>query len=110
MPLSVYMDSGMRHLYKFLEGNRDEDHLIAAIWNLQALLHIEEMVRRGVLPKDLLDLPNYIKEDTEWKNIDIIMEDDVIVEAKINGKITDEFDDKCLNSKTQNMKEKDGFW
>ena len=78
MPLSVYMDSGMRHLYKFLEGHRDEDHLIAAIWNLQALLHIEEMVKRGVLSEDLLDLPNYI-------NI-------------------------CSDSKTQNMKEKDGFW
>jgi len=61
MPLSVYMDSGMRHLYKFLEGHRDEDHLIAAIWNLQALLHVEEMVKRGKLPKDLLDLPNYVK-------------------------------------------------
>lgn len=63
MPLSVYMDSGMRHLYKYLEGQRDEDHLIAAIWNLQALLHIEEMVRRGKLPKDLLDLPNYVSDD-----------------------------------------------
>jgi hypothetical protein len=61
MPLSVYMDSGMRHLFKFLEGHRDEDHLIAAIWNLQALLHIEEMVKRGTLSKDLLDLPDYTK-------------------------------------------------
>lgn len=60
MPLSVYMDSGMRHLYKYLEGHTDEDHLIAAIWNLQALLHIEEMVNRGKLPKKLCDLPNYV--------------------------------------------------
>lgn len=63
MPLSVYMDSGMRHLYKFLEGHRDEDHLVAAIWNLQALLHIEEMINRGLLPKDLYDLPNYIPKE-----------------------------------------------
>ena len=67
MPLSVYMDSGMRHLYKFLEGHRDEDHLIAAIWNLQALLHIEEMVGRGILPEDLLDLPTYIKSCSDSK-------------------------------------------
>jgi len=60
MPLSVYMDSGMRHLYKFLEGQTDEDHLIAAIWNFQALLHIEEMVKRGKLSKKLCDLPNYM--------------------------------------------------
>lgn len=63
MPLSVYMDSGMRHLYKFLEGHRDEDHLVAAIWNLQALLHIEEMINRGLLPKDLYDLPNYLPKE-----------------------------------------------
>ena len=67
MPLSVYMDSGMRHLYKFLEGHRDEDHLIAAIWNLQALLHIEEMVKRGKLSKDLLDLPDYTEGEHEGK-------------------------------------------
>ena len=70
MPLSVYMDSGMRHLYKFLEGHRDEDHLIAAIWNLQALLHIEEMVNRGMLSKDLLDLPNYIKPCSDSETLD----------------------------------------
>jgi len=63
MPLSVYMDSGMRHLFKFLEGHKDEDHLIAAIWNLQALLHIEEMVKRGVLSEELLDLPNYVRNE-----------------------------------------------
>jgi len=62
MPLSVYMDSGMRHLYKFLEGNRDEDHLVAAIWNLTALLHVEEMCKRKLLPKELCDLPNYTKK------------------------------------------------
>ena len=63
MPLSVYMDSGMRHLFKFLEGHRDEDHLIAAIWNLQALLHIEEMVKRGKLSEVLLDLPNFMRNE-----------------------------------------------
>jgi len=64
MPLSVYMDSAMRHLFKFLEGHKDEDHLIASIWNLQALLHIEEMVKRGKLSVDLLDLPNYVGNET----------------------------------------------
>ena len=64
MTLSVYMDSAMRHLFKFLEGHKDEDHLIASIWNLQALLHIEEMVKRGKLSVDLLDLPNYVGNET----------------------------------------------
>ena len=63
MPLSVYVDSGMRHFFKFLEGHRDEDHLVAAIWNLQALPHIEEMINRGLLPKELYDLPNYLPKE-----------------------------------------------
>jgi len=63
MELSVYMDSGLRHIFKFLEGHRDEDHLVAAIWNFQALLHIEEMINRGLLPKDLYDLPNYLPKE-----------------------------------------------
>lgn len=67
MELSVYMDSGMRHLFKFLEGHRDEDHLVAAIWNLQALLHIEEMINRGLLPKELYDLPNYVPKKMNKK-------------------------------------------
>ena len=38
--------------------------MIASIWNLQALLHIEEMVKRGKLSVDLLDLPNYVGNET----------------------------------------------
>jgi len=61
-PLSTYLDSGIRHIFKFLEGHRDEDHLAAALWNIGATIHIEEMIKRGILPKDLNDLPNYLKE------------------------------------------------
>ena len=61
MELSVYMDSGLRHIFQFLEGKRDEDHLVAGIWNFSALLHIEEMIERGLLPKELNNLPNYTK-------------------------------------------------
>ena len=60
-PLSRYIDSAIRHLYTHLEGHRDEDHCSAAIWNIAALIHTEEMVNRGILPKELNDLPNYIK-------------------------------------------------
>ena len=58
------------------------------------------MVKRGVLSEDLLDLPDYVKKNNTWKNIDIVMEDDVIVEAKINGEKTDIF----------NKEKKDGFY
>ena len=34
IPLSSLCDSGARHLAKFIDGWEDEDHLLAATWNL----------------------------------------------------------------------------
>lgn len=33
--------STIRHLYRWLAGDRTEDHLAAAIWNIAALMHYE---------------------------------------------------------------------
>lgn len=60
-PLSRCLDSALRHIYQYLEGMRDEEHIAQAIWNLVALIHIEECIERGILPKKLNDLPNYQK-------------------------------------------------
>jgi len=53
IPLNRYLDSAMRHLFKFADGQRDEDHCIAAAWNLLCLIETEHMIRLGILPKDL---------------------------------------------------------
>lgn len=63
-PLSRFFDSAMRHLNKYLEGHRDEDHLAAARWNIGCVVHIETMIQRGMLPASLNDLPNYIPSPT----------------------------------------------
>jgi hypothetical protein len=34
IPISNYIDSAMRHIFKYLDGAQDEDHLIAGAWNL----------------------------------------------------------------------------
>ncbi len=57
-PLTRYLDSAIRHIYTFLEGDRSEDHLIAGVWNLMAAVHTEEMISRGLLPFELNDLPD----------------------------------------------------
>lgn len=57
-PLSRFLDSALRHSFNFLEGQRDEDHLAAAVWNLFCLLDTEERIRAGLLPKELDDLPS----------------------------------------------------
>lgn len=42
IPTSSFADSAMRHLVKYMDGQTDEDHLIAAIWNLCGLAWTEE--------------------------------------------------------------------
>ncbi|MFA5154726.1 MAG: dATP/dGTP diphosphohydrolase domain-containing protein, partial [Clostridia bacterium] len=63
-PICRYLDSAIRHIYKHLEGHRDEDHLAAGAWNLLAAIHTEEMIERGLLPKELDDRPDYLKKDS----------------------------------------------
>lgn len=55
-PISRYLDSAMRHLYGYLEGKRDEDHLAAAAWNVHAMIHTEENAKDNK-QTELLDLP-----------------------------------------------------
>lgn len=59
MPMSWYLDSALRHLNQYLSGKRDEDHAGQAMFNVMALIHTGEMVEKGLLPKELNDLPNY---------------------------------------------------
>lgn len=61
-PLSRYLDSLIRHAYCLLEGKKDEDHASAIVWNAMAYIHTEEMIKRGLLLKELNDMPNYLKE------------------------------------------------
>jgi len=57
--LSVYMDSMIRHAFRFLGGSRDEDHMAAVMWNAGGVIHTMEQIERGNLPKELNDLPDY---------------------------------------------------
>lgn len=55
-PLSRYIDSALRHINNYMEGDRAEDHLIAAVWNLMAFVHTQELVLNGELPNELNNL------------------------------------------------------
>lgn len=60
--LSRYLCSAISHLNDYQEGCTLEDHLAAAAWNIFSIIHTEEMVQRGLLPKELSDLPTYLGE------------------------------------------------
>ena len=52
-----YLDSAIRHAFKLLSGSVDEDHAAAIMWNAAAFIFTQDAIERGVLPKELDDLP-----------------------------------------------------
>jgi len=60
MPFSRCVASLKRHLMKYQQGLKDEDHLAAIMFNAMALIHYEEMIERGMLPAELNDMPHYL--------------------------------------------------
>jgi hypothetical protein len=57
IPLSRYFDSGIRHAYKYLRGDRDEPHDAMATWNFLCLIETRMRIEEGLLPETLNDLP-----------------------------------------------------
>lgn len=52
MPASVMLNHAIRHIYLWLQGDRSEDHLAHANWNIMAVCHFEETM------PDLIDVPS----------------------------------------------------
>lgn len=50
--VSSFLDSALRHLFKYLDGWDDEDHLSAAAFNVLGAMEMEAH------HKELIDLPN----------------------------------------------------
>ena len=42
MPVRDMLEHGIRHVFKYLDGDRSEDHLAHAAWNLFGAMHSEE--------------------------------------------------------------------
>ncbi|MFQ6077463.1 MAG: dATP/dGTP diphosphohydrolase domain-containing protein [Candidatus Bathyarchaeia archaeon] len=61
IPISRYLDSALRHIFQFLQGEEDENHLIAAIWNLVCCYETILRIQEGGLPAELYDLPKKVR-------------------------------------------------
>ena len=59
IPQHSLVDSGLRHLCKYLRGDTDENHLVAAAWNVMWALEQE------YTKPELIDLPNREKTEQE---------------------------------------------
>lgn len=53
MPFHLFVDSAIRHIVQYILGDKAEDHLGQAAWNLISLMHLE------VTHPEFNDLPNY---------------------------------------------------
>jgi hypothetical protein len=70
MPMDAVLDSAIRHLFNYLEGDRSEDHLAAAAWNIMNLIHTEVQIERGNLPKSLSEgLPDYTQKQLSGEEV-----------------------------------------
>ena len=56
IPLSRYIDSIYRHLWDFMDGDQEEDHLAAVIWNAMCLYETKDRIDEEVLPDSLDDI------------------------------------------------------
>ncbi len=58
-PFCRFVDSALRHIFQWLEGMEDEDHLAAAMFNIAAIMELQERGRadldnRPTHPEDLV--------------------------------------------------------
>jgi hypothetical protein len=61
IPVGSFLDSAMRHLAQVIDGRDDENHLVAALWNVVCAYETILRTQDGSLPVDLYNLPKKIK-------------------------------------------------
>lgn len=53
MPVGRFLDSAMRHICDYESGDRSEDHLAAAAWNILCAHETDRRIKHGDLPAAL---------------------------------------------------------
>lgn len=59
IPQHSFIDSGLRHLFKYLRGDCDENHLVAAFWNIAWALEQDER------KPEMQDIPARLRAEAE---------------------------------------------
>jgi hypothetical protein len=66
MKMSRLLDSATRHINQYRDGDRTEDHLAQAVWNLLGTLHFEEHM------PEMNDLTNFKAMRDEFHSIEFV--------------------------------------
>jgi len=88
LPISRLIDSATRHLVqykmsKYMPELDDEDHLAHSAWNILAIIHMEEMIKRGSLQKELDDLPRYERLQQKKECVELNSQDIIKIENEL---------------------------
>jgi len=73
IPFSRCIASLERHIQSYKKGKTNEDHLAAIAVNAQFIMHYEEMIKLGLLPRSLDDLPKYEKQYRKYNHIRVYL-------------------------------------
>lgn len=76
IPFGRLIQSGLRHMIRWMQGRRDEDHLAAVCWNVMAMMHFEETGQDG----DWNDYPTYKREHPQNTEVVELYADDKIID------------------------------
>ena len=60
IPVASFLDSAIRHAAQVIDGRNDENHLIAAIWNLMCAYETILRIQEGQFSTELFNLPRKI--------------------------------------------------
>jgi nucleoside 2-deoxyribosyltransferase len=71
-PVGRFLDSALRHIFGFLGGKREEDHLAAAAWNCLGAIETLERIAAGLLPATLDDLPPALTRPPETRLVPLL--------------------------------------
>lgn len=71
LPMHSFLDSAIRHLLKYMDGQTDEDHLCAAAWNILGAMWTEEKrpemqdipTRMGKIPSSYSDVHDLVEDE-----------------------------------------------
>lgn len=61
IPQARCLESMQRHIQQYMLGDESEDHLAAIGCNIVFMIHNDEMIKADKLPKELNNLPRYLK-------------------------------------------------
>lgn len=81
-PTSRSFSSLLRHLMQWADGDDEEDHRAAVLFNMMSVIHVERLVLSGDLPATLLDHPRYRKAGKRY--IESLPDDHVAKKSLLN--------------------------